>query len=117
MQMTKKAKWIRIIFLIGVFLLVIGAFDPLEGSIVIITGSFLLALSAFASHDKNRMLFLVFLVLMAVGIFFLFYISSLGGLGANALSWWWGITILPYPVAWIATIILLIIRAFKKTKQ
>ena len=44
--MKNKAKWTRIIYIIGVIALIIGAIDPLEGSVVIIAGSALLALSA-----------------------------------------------------------------------
>lgn len=95
--------------------LIIGAIDPLEGSVVIAFGSALLALSAYLKHDRHRKIFLASLVMILIGVFFMFYFSSLGGFGGTStLSWWWGILILPYPFGWLTTVILLIVRAVKK---
>ena len=53
-----------------------------------------------------------------IGVFFMFYFSSLGGFGANApLSWWWATLILPYPIGWLLAVIVIITRALKKKKQ
>ena len=38
--MKEKAKWTRIIYIIGVIALIIGAIDPLEGSVIIIVPPF-----------------------------------------------------------------------------
>jgi hypothetical protein len=110
----KKIKWTRIMYYAGVTALIIGILDPLEGSIVIAGGSLLITLATSLTHDRNRKLFLLSMILIAIGVFFLFYLSSLGGFGGNSnLPWWWGLLILPYPIGWIITIIILIIRLSK----
>ncbi len=116
--MKEKSKWLRIIYIIGVIALLIGAIDPLEGSVVIAAGSVMIALSTYLTHDRHRKIFLGLFVAIAFGVCCLFYLSSLGGFGGKStLSWWWGTLILPYPLAWLTTIVLLIIRAFKKPKR
>ena len=116
--MKDKVKLARILNIIGIIILVIGSLDPLEGSVLIVPGSALLAYSAYLSHDLYRKVFLILSIMIVFGVCFLFYFSSLGGFGGkSALSWWWGTLILPYPIGWLTLIILLIIRAVKKTKQ
>jgi hypothetical protein len=113
--MKAKPKWIRILYIIGVVALIIGAVDPLEGSVVITGGSAAIALATYLSKDRHWKLFLVSFLMILIGVFFLFYLSSLGGFGGTSkLSWWWGSLILPYPVGWLISIICLIVRAIKK---
>jgi hypothetical protein len=116
--MKEKIKWTRVIYIIGIIALIIGVLDPLEGSIVITAGSVFLALSTYLTHDRHWKIFLLSLILIAIGVFFLFYLSSLGGFGRNSkLSWWWGTLVLPYPIGWLIAIILLIIRLSKKRNK
>jgi hypothetical protein len=116
--MKKKLKLTRILFIIGIVALVVGILDPLEGSIVIAAGSGLIALSTFLEHDPQWKVFVPLFIAIAAGVFFLFYLSSLGGFGGNSkLSWWWGILVIPYPLGWLVSIIMLIIRAVQKKKQ
>ena len=113
-----NTKWIRIVYIMGVVALIIGAIDPLEGSVLITVGSSLVALTTYMMQDRHWKIFLSSLVMIAFGVFFLFYFSSLGGFGGKStLSWWWGTLILPYPIGWFMTITTLIIRAFNKKKQ
>ncbi len=113
--MWPKLKLLRILFIIGIIAIILGAVDPLEGSILILTGSVFLSLSTYFSGDRQWKIFLYALIFIAFGVFFLFYLSSLGGFGGDStLSWWWGILILPYPIGWIFTIVLLIFRIFRK---
>lgn len=107
----KKIKWTRVIYITGVVALIIGLIDPLEGSIVIAAGSVLIALATWLAHDRHRKLFLLSTILIAIGVAFMFYLSSLGGFGGSSkLSWWWGLLVLPYPIGWIMAIVLLIVR-------
>ncbi len=116
--MTKKIKWIKVLFIIGIAAMIIGAVDPLEGSVVILAGSAFITLSTFLNKDRYRKIFLVSFLMIILGIFFLFYLSSLGGFGGNsALSWWWGLLIIPYPIGWLVSIALLIIMAFRKKEN
>lgn len=113
--MKKPINWPRIMFIAGVIILIAGAIDPLEGSVIIAAGSALLAFSAYHVHDRHKRLFLVSFLLIIVGVASMFYLSSLGGFGGNSsLSWWWGILIVPYPAGWLLAIITLIFRAVKK---
>jgi len=117
-KMKEKINWIRIIYITGVIALIIGAIDPLEGSVVIAAGILLLTLATFLARDRHWKIFLLSLILIAIGVFFLFYFSSLGGFGGTStLSWWWGTLILPYPIGWLVAIVFLIIRVIKKPKQ
>ena len=115
--MSTKPNWPRIIFIIGMVGLIIGILDPLEGSLVIAPGSVLLALGAFLLHDRYRKVFLAACIMIVIGVAALFYISSLGGFGGtSALSWWWGVFILPYPIGWLLAVSFLIVKGFKKGK-
>jgi MFS family permease len=114
--MKKKLKFLKVLFIIGVVALIIGALDPLEGSVVIVAGSIIMTISAYLRRDRHRKQFLTFSILIVVGVFSLFFFSSFGGFGKGALSWWWAILVLPYPVGWLASIVLLIVTAFKKPK-
>ncbi|HSQ47905.1 MAG TPA: hypothetical protein VLM44_13420 [Lutibacter sp.] len=115
--MKEKIKWTRVIYMIGVTAFVIGTIDPLEGSIVIALGSALIALSTFYAKDRHWKKFIVALLLIVFGVLFMFYFSSMGGFGGKStLSWWWGMLILPYPIGWLLTVVLLISRLLKKKK-
>jgi hypothetical protein len=115
--MKRNIKWTRIVYIVGIVALIIGVLDPLEGSIVIAAGSLLIVLSTFLTHDRHRKFFLASLIMIVFGVCFLFYLSSLGGFGGtSSLSWWWGLLILPYPIGWLTSIIILIVRAIKKPK-
>ncbi|HOI79635.1 MAG TPA: hypothetical protein PLI30_08530, partial [Petrimonas sp.] len=75
-------------------------------------------LSTYLTHDRHWKIFLASLIMIVIGVFFLFYFSSLGGFGGTStLSWWWGTLILPYPLGWLMAIITLIVRAANKSKQ
>ena len=116
--MKKKTNWKRVIYIIGVIALIIGVIDPLEGSVVLAIGCTLIALSTYLTHDRHWKIFFASLIMIVFGVCFMFYLSSLGGFGdSSTLSWWWGTLILPYPLGWLMSIILLIVRAVKKPKQ
>ncbi|MFN5847901.1 MAG: hypothetical protein ACK43K_05395, partial [Chitinophagales bacterium] len=110
--MKENATWTRIIYILGVIALIIGALDPLEGSVVLLAGSALIALSTYWTRDRHWKIFLAAVIMIAIGVFFLFYFSSLGGFGGTStLSWWWATLMLPYPIGWFMSIITLIVRA------
>ena len=82
--------------------MLIGAIDPLEGSVIILPGSALVALGAFLGKSRYRVVFYWSLILVAVGVVELILSSALGGIGGSrAHSMWWGLVVLPYPVGWI----------------
>ena len=111
----KRIQWRIVIFYIGVAALIVGILDPLEGSVVIVAGSALIALATYLMHDRDRKFFLISLIMIVIGVSFLFYLSSLGGFGGESdLSWLWGLFILPYPAGWIVAIVILIKRMLSK---
>lgn len=116
--MIKNKNWKRTLFTIGVIALIVGALDPLEGSIIITIGSGLIVSSTQRMKDPYRKLFLAAFVMICFGVFFLFYLSGLGGFGGTStLSWWLALLIVPYPVGWLLNVVLLIIRKLKKQKH
>ncbi len=115
--MKEATKVTRILYYAGVVAMIIGVVDPLEGSVLIISGNLLIVISMFMTDDRHKMHFLISLIMIAIGVFFLFYLSSLGGLGGTSdLSWWWGALILPYPAGWIFAMVILIKRVRQKRK-
>ena len=97
--------------------MLIGAIDPLEGSIIILPGSALVSLGAFLGKSRYRVVFYWSLILVAVGVVELGVLSSLGAIGGSRThSIWWGLVVLPYPVGWIlglAGVILELTEIFK----
>jgi hypothetical protein len=90
----------------GLILMVLGAVDPLEGSVVIVGGTALAALGAFLGHESRRGRLVVALALIVVGVATTFALSAVGGIGGSTgRSWWWVLAILPYPVGWVLGLI------------
>ena len=94
--------WSRVLMVAGVAGMLIGAIDPLEGSIIILPGSALVALGAFLGKSRYRIVCYWSLILVAVGVVELWVLSGFGGIGGSReRSVWWGLVVLPYPVGWI----------------
>ena len=92
----------RTYLIAGLVLMVAGALDPLEGSVVIVLGSAVAAAAAFLGHDRRRLLQLWAFLLIAVGVGLMFAISSVGGFGGHTgRSMWWALILLPYPIGWV----------------
>lgn len=101
----------------GVIAVIIGILDPLEGSVVIAAGSTLLAFTTAATRKPDKNWYLLAWIMIVAGVFYLFFISSLGGfLGDTGRGWVWGLPILPYPFGWILTIVLLVRALIRKRK-
>ena len=113
--MKKRANWPRILYVAGLVALIVGAIDPLEGSIIIAAGSIMLAISTFMSQDIHRKLFALLALCVCLGVITIWYVSSLGGFDP-ATDWWWWVGIAPYPLGWIATIALILVRWFRQAK-
>lgn len=112
LKMKAPVNWPRILFITGVVALVVGALDPLEGSVVVGIGSVLTALALWLGNDRYRKLMLIFAGLIVTGVALLWYVSSLGGFDPKK-EWWWLVVIGLYPVGWMGAIGLLIVRWVK----
>ena len=105
--MNTAIPWSQTVITIGFIALLIGAIDPIEGSLAILPGSGLILLGTYLSHSERRLItyrLWVFLMI-AIGVAALFGFSLVGGIGGTSeLSMWWGLLVLPYPLAWSAGI-------------
>lgn len=100
--MDAASRLSRILVIAGLVAMVLGAIDPLEGSLVILPGSGLVAIGARLGRSPQRVLLYWSLVLVGVGVGALWGVSGRGGLGgASGGSNWWWLLLLPYPVGWI----------------
>ena len=101
--MNSREGWSRVLTVIGSIAMLLGAIDPMEGSVVILPGSGLVALGALIGHQERRLIAYrawVFL-LIAFGVGALFGLSAIGGFGGpSGRSMWWGLLILPYLIGW-----------------
>jgi purine-cytosine permease-like protein len=102
--MNARRLWSRILTIIGGIAMLLGSLDPLEGSMLILPGSGMVALGMFLGRKHRRTILYwtwVFL-LIGVGVGAMFVLSAFGGIGGKSgHSMWWGILILPYPAGWI----------------
>ena len=104
--MNKRMLWSRILAVIGMVALLIGALDPLEGALVILPASAVIALSTFLARSRFRRFAYWGFGLTAIGVGWMSIISALGGFGGETgRSMWWALTLLPYPVGWIVCFI------------
>lgn len=104
--MNKRKLWSRILAIIGVVAMIIGVVDPLEGSVIILAGSGLVAISAFLGKSRHRTFVYWAFGLTVIGVAGLLVVSMFGGVGGNTgRSYWWLLTALPYPVGWIMSLV------------
>ncbi len=121
--MKTHQPWARILKIVGGIAMLLGTLDPLEGSLLILPGSGLVALGMFLSGENRSTMgyWLWAFGLIALGVGVLFGLSALGGVGGtSAYSIWWALLILPYPVGWIMALagsISAISRYSKSRKQ
>jgi hypothetical protein len=83
--------------------MLVGAIDPMEGSVLILPGSLILALGTFFNQGERHLLaYRVWVfILIAVGVGALWGLSAVGGIGGKSgHSMWWGVLILPYLIGW-----------------
>jgi len=102
--------------------MLIGAFDPLEGSIIILAGSALVVSGTYLSNSqRNILLYWVWtFILITFGLAMMWMLTAVGGIGGSTgRSIWWGLIILPYPIGWIMGMISLFVRLveFIKTRK
>jgi hypothetical protein len=100
--------------------MVFGVLDPMEGSVVILVGSGLVALGTWLGHhDKALATYRTWLFgIIAFGVIALFVLSAMGGFGGETgRSLWWGLVLLPYPVGWLLSMANLIVRLIDRVRH
>ena len=106
--MTAQKTWAGILVTLGFAAMLIGAIDPLEGSLLVVPGSGLVALGIFLRNGERsvKIYRLWVFVLITFGVAALWWLSMAGGFGGSSgLSIWWGVLILPYLVGWVMGIL------------
>lgn len=90
----------------GLVLMLAGALDPLDGSVVILGGSALAAAGAFFGKSRRYRLQVTACVLIAIGVAALFGLSAVGGAGGDTgRSMWWLAICVSYPVGWMIALV------------
>jgi len=119
--MDSRMLWSRILRVGGGIAMLVGTLDPLEGSMLILPGSGLVALGMHlgGKRGKTVLYWTWVFILIAVGVGAMFALSALGGIGGKSgHSMWWGVWILPYPLGWLMALAGAVISSlrFFKTK-
>ena len=105
--MNSRMLWSRILKVVGGIAMMLGTLDPLEGSLLILPGSGLVALGMYlGGRDRKTVLYWTWaFILIAVGVGAMFALSAVGGIGGKSgHSMWWGVLILPYPAGWLMAV-------------
>ena len=101
--MNALTLWSRILFIAGSIAMLVGALDPMEGSVIILPGSGLVALGTFLGQSERQWIAYrvgVF-ILIAIGVGAMWGLTIVGGFGGNSgRSMWWGLLTLPYLIGW-----------------
>lgn len=117
--MNARMIWSRILIVIGGIAMMLGTLDPLEGSMLILPGSGLVALGTYlGKRERGRFRYWVWVFIMiAAGVGAMFALSAVGGIGGKSgHSMWWGILVLPYPIDWVMALaggLIALVRFFK----
>ncbi|MDH4273041.1 MAG: hypothetical protein OEW18_13800 [Candidatus Aminicenantes bacterium] len=116
--MNKRRLWPVLLGMTGLLAILIGALDPLEGALIIVPGSGLIALGAFLAKSLRRRFIYWAFGLTALGVAVIVVWSLFGGVGGDTgRSAWWLLTALPYPAGWIMSLlgaIHLLVTSFRK---
>ena len=66
--MKVRNRWSRGLVVVGLIAMCVGAVDPLEGSLIILPGTGMVALGALLGNSRHRSLLAWSFVLVAVGV-------------------------------------------------
>jgi len=105
--MNKSNAWLRFLRIAGFIMMLVGAIDPMEGSLLILPGSGLIALSVFLGHEQRWIVFyrMLLFFLILIGVTALWVLTIEGGFGGDTgLSIWWGLLFVPYLLSWSLSI-------------
>lgn len=98
-------RWPRALLWAGTGALVVGAIDPLEGSLVLVAGAGAATLAAHLAHLRARRRLDWGLALAALGVAVLWAMSAVGGVGSSTgRTYWWLLLLAPYPAGWLLSL-------------
>jgi hypothetical protein len=118
-RMNARELWSRILITAGSIAMLVGALDPMQGSLVILPGSGLVTLGTFLYNTERGLLiqWLCIFGLIAFGVGALFAPGAWGLGGKSEHSLWWGVLVLPYPVGWVMGIVNLLFRLIRSVRH
>lgn len=94
--------WTRVLVIVGLVGMLVGAIDPLEGCVVILAGVALATGGAYLAQTSHRILLYWGSGMVAFGVAGMMVLSYFGGIGgSHGHSWWWGLFLIPYPLGWL----------------
>ena len=105
--MTIDRRWTGYLTAAGSAAMLVGAIDPLEGSVLILAGSALVAGAGRFGGGEPRLVGnrIRLFLLIIVGVVALWVLSALGGIGGpTGPSYWWSLLVLPYLAGWSLSI-------------
>ena len=98
-------RWSHRMLGIGTAALVLGALDPLEGSVVIAAGAVVAMVAAHLGHLRARHRLDWGVALALLGVAALWGLSAAGGIGGSTgRSHWWALLLVPYPIGWLLSL-------------
>jgi hypothetical protein len=107
--MNARSPGSRILLIAGFVCMLVGAVDPLEGSLLILPGAGMVGLGGFLGASRYRKLLGWAVALVAAGVGALWVLSAFGGIrlheGDTGHSMAWGVFLLPYPAGWILGVV------------
>lgn len=101
--MTAREKWIQVLAIAGGLVVLVGGVDPLEGSILVLTGTALLAAAAMVAPCDGvvRRARAINLALTLVGFAAIWGMTAVGGVGeSTGHSFWCALLGLPLVAGW-----------------
>lgn len=98
-----RPRWLVTVGLAG---LVVGAIDPLEGSVVILIGSAFVAFGTQLDGSRYRRIAAWGLALVLIGFSVMVTVTAIGGVGGSTgRSPWWATLVTPFAVGWFLGIV------------
>ncbi len=117
--MNHLSRWAKVVAIVGIVLFLAGIIDPLEGSVLIAAGSVVITAAMYlGGAERKAVLYWTWVcIAILVGVAALFGFSAVGGFGGRSgRSPWWALTLLPYPLAWLAGVRWLILELIRSRR-
>lgn len=115
--MNTRKLWSRILIIVGGLAMLVGAADPMEGSLVILPGAALVTLGTYLGKSERGLL----IEWIWIFIFIAFGVGALWGMGMfgsdSQRSAWWGLLLLPYLIGWVLGITSLLFRLVRTVRH
>lgn len=107
----------RILIPVGGIAMLVGAADPMEGSLVILPGSGLVTLGTYLGNSGRGLLieWIWIFVLITIGVGAFWGIGMIGGGSESSMRWAW--LVLPYPIGWVLGISSLAFRLVRSVRH